>query len=833
MDKNNNLLILHGHFYQPPREDPWTDEIETQESAAPFHDWNERINRECYAANAASRVIDSFGRIEAIVNNYEYFSFNFGPTLVDWLSRHDPRTLERIISADRKSRERLDGHGNAIAQVYNHIIMPLAGDADKITQIVWGLRHFEKYFERPSEGIWLAETAINDRTVEFLIEQGIKYVILAPTQAQEVLYEGSDEWEDVSHNSIDPGRAYILEASNGSLAAFFYDGGIASRLSFEHMLTNVDLLRNELLAHFDPDKELNMVNVATDGENYGHHEPYGDMCIARLIYENEERGEFTFSNYGHFLEHHPPRDRVRLKPGNNGLGTAWSCAHGVGRWLEDCGCQTGGDPSWHQKWRHPLRQAFDLLRDRVHELAHNELNKYFKNVWQARDEYIEVISRVDLKERVDSLYHWMDAHASRDIDEQDRGMLMRIMESLHQAMLMYTSCGWFFADISGIETVQDMRYAARIFDLVEDLLPPDTREKFLSILEKAPSNIAEFSNGKWIFENFVWEHKFDSQRVINQFVIEQILMKGTIKTRSKWDIYYYHIEVNRFNLIDKGDWQIYQAQLIVTDHFIQETRTYIVYSIRHDYEFHTFIKSYIDSSLVTYLDKLSSQNNPRFIVKELSDWFRQQYSVLDLKYETRKNILAHLFSSTLSQLHDRHSTLELKEFMTILRLFRDWQINMPEKDMLSIQNLLSDHIIKEMDSMLTRGIEKYDFNPLIQVILSARSCELPINTEAISPLLHEQVLQRMEKAILENDSVEMQRLDKLVDFSNLSGIDFEKSEIQDLLYATLMELTSKNRMPYLKKGQDEERILSLLHLASKYNIASYKFQNNRKEKLDY
>ena len=388
-------LIIHGHFYQPPREEPATLEIENQPSAYPFDNWNERINRECYAANAASRVLDGAGRIIDIINNYESISFNFGPTLLQWIKKYDPQTYKRIIEADVKSRKQNNGHGNAIAQVYNHIILPLACDKDIITQIEWGLKSFEMDFGRKSEGIWLSETAINDKVAEYLISYGIKFVILSPFQAEEVYYKDKNEWVNVSDGSIDYSKPYILEESNGKLAVFFYYPDLASKVSFEHLLRNVDFLRGEILKY----KDKKLVHYATDGEIYGHHEPFGDMCLARLIYDNRKKEEFIFTNYANYLEKFPPVDIVKLKKGNDGLGTSWSCSHGVDRWRKDCGCSTGGKEGWNQKWRVYLRDAFDFLRDKLFEKARSFLPEYINDFWKARNDYITVFYNTDYAER--------------------------------------------------------------------------------------------------------------------------------------------------------------------------------------------------------------------------------------------------------------------------------------------------------------------------------------------------------------------------------------------------------------------------------------------------
>lgn len=810
--------IIHGHFYQPPREDPWTDEIETQESAAPFHDWNERINRECYAANAASRVIDSFGRIEAIINNYAYMSYNFGPTLVDWLSQHDPRTLARIVEADRLSQARL-GQGNAIAQVYNHTILPLATDADKITQVVWGLRHFEKTFGRPSQGIWLAETAVNERTAEILVDLGIRFIILSPTQAQEVLYQGHESWTDVSHNSIDPSRPYRLETRNGSLAVFFYYGDIASRLSFEHLLTNVDHLRGALLAPADPERENNMVNVATDGESYGHHEPFGDMCLARLVYENQEREEFVFGNYAHYLEMFPPQDLVHLKHGNNGLGTAWSCAHGVGRWFEDCGCQTGGHHEWHQQWRGPLREAFDYLRDQLHRLAGEELRPWLKDVWAARNDYIDVIS-APVDQRPAALEKWFSEHTRKTPRGEEHSLIVRIMEALHQAMLMYTSCGWFFSEISGIETVQDMRYAARVLDLTEDVLPAQTRSTFLRMLEQAPSNIPRFVHGRKIMEDFILAHQFDRRRVIHQHLLRCRLSGEDLPLQVWEEVYFYRIRVNQSARLQHPDWQVFTHRVELQDRLIGDVETYLAYIVENNGEYTSFVKSYIDDSLLTYLDKVCQQPNLRVVNRELRDWFRDSFSILDMKYEVRQQILSSLHASRLSVLHRRGGSgdLDVEEFLAVLKQYREWQVSLPEQDLLSIRNLLSNHVAEELGVMHQQGSDHYDFSDLIRVILAARASELPVDHTHTATLLQAEALSHLSGAVQGLKTDEINRLDRLIEFANLAGLEFEKSEVQDALYFRLLDHQQGRSV---LAPEDHQR---LCRLADRFNIAVHHFQ---------
>ncbi|MEN9353864.1 MAG: hypothetical protein RL318_1189, partial [Fibrobacterota bacterium] len=482
-------LCIHGHFYQPPRENPWTGRIELQDSAAPHHDWNVRIQRECYAPNGASRLLDEKGRIRVIHNNYRRMSFNFGPTLLEWMERADPDGYASILEADRLSCQDNNGHGNALAQVYNHAILPLGTERDRRTQIEWGVRDFELRFGRKPEGMWLAETAINMDTVVSLIESGIKFTVLAPTQAEKIRSLGGDAWTDVSGNDIDttrPYRIYPLDAEGeplcgGHLDVFFYHGGISAAIGFEHLLRDSHHFFERLKGAWNPlEPRAQLVNVATDGESYGHHEPFGDMALAYLLETLCSQGHVQTINYGHFLELHPPRHEVRLKNAHS-EGTAWSCAHGTGRWNRDCGCSSGGRDGWNQAWRGPLREAMSLLRDHA-EAAWDALSpKFLRDSWAARWELPSM--RHSLVERE----AFFKAHLRENNGQKEHSDFLRLAELVRMGQFALTSCGWFFDDISGLEPVQNLRYARRACELLRELGQPDPEAKIRQILSKATS----------------------------------------------------------------------------------------------------------------------------------------------------------------------------------------------------------------------------------------------------------------------------------------------------------------------------------------------------------
>ncbi len=492
----NRSVCIHGHFYQPPRESPWLEAIEIQDSAFPYHDWNERVAAECYAANAVSRIRDTQGRIAQLVNNYSSMSFNFGPTLLLWMQKYAADAYEALLQADRQSLERNSGHGNALAQAYNHMILPLANSRDKKTQIIWGIRDFEFRFRRKPEGLWLPETAVDLETLGLMAQHGIGFAILAPRQASRVRPMGGNEWQDVSGGKIDPGTAYRVSLPSGlAMSLFFYDGPISQALAFEGLLNGGEAFANRLLAAFPADDSVpRLVHIATDGESYGHHHRNGDMALAHAIHHLESNGVAHITNYGRYLEEHPPRHEVEIFE-----NSSWSCAHGVERWRSDCGCNSGGKPGWNQAWRAPLRAALDWLRDAVSPAYERTATRFLTDPWEARDDYINVI----VDRSPDRIGAFMQRHATRPLNSADEVTVLTLMELQRNAMLMYTSCGWFFDDLSGVETVQILRYAGRVLQVANQILNDSFERGFLEHLESAKSNIPEHRDGRTIYENMV------------------------------------------------------------------------------------------------------------------------------------------------------------------------------------------------------------------------------------------------------------------------------------------------------------------------------------------
>ena len=527
----NRFVCVHGHFYQPPRENPWLETVEVQESAAPYHDWNDRITAECYAPNGASRIQNLENEIVRIVNNYARMSFNFGPTLLSWLHEKAPRAYHMILEADKTSAARYGGHGSAVAQVYNHIIMPLASTRDALTQIRWGIADFEHRFGRRPEGMWLAETACNRHVLDLMAGEGIKYTILAPVQCARVRRlppeeaAGQQAWTETANASCDSTQPYLVRLDEGrSIAVFFYDGPGSRAIAFEGLLDSGEKFASRLMGIFNTPSNsghpARLSHVATDGESYGHHHKHGEMALSFAMHTIEEQGLATLTNYGEFLERFPPTWEAEVAE-----DTSWSCAHGVERWRSDCGCN-GGKPGWNQRWSTPLRAALDYLRDATAPLAEKLAEGLVKDFWAARDAYIHVIlSRENPAKSAGAIRRFLHHHAARSLTPAERTTVLELMELERHTQLMYTSCGWFFDEISGIETVQIIAYAGRVLQLACELFGRSgvaLEPEFLRILADAKPNVPELTDGADIYTRYVTGMKIGLEQVGAHYAISSV-----------------------------------------------------------------------------------------------------------------------------------------------------------------------------------------------------------------------------------------------------------------------------------------------------------------------
>ena len=533
-------ICVHNHFYQPPRENPWLEAVEQQDSAYPYHDWNQRITAECYAPNSASRILDDQSRVSDIVNNYARISFNFGPTLLSWLETSAPQVYQAILNADRTSRDSFGGHGSALSQAFNHMIMPLANLRDKTTQVMWGIRDFEHRFNRKPEGMWPPETAVNLETLEVLAQQGIKFTILAPRQAKRVRKIGGRNWRDVESEQIDPTMAYRLRLpSRRIINLFFYDGLISRGVAFEHLLDNGERFAQRLLGAFNAERTWpELVNIATDGETYGHHHRHGEMALTYVLEYIQSRQLAEITNYGEYLAQHPPTHDVEIFE-----NSSWSCVHGIERWRSDCGCNAG-HAGWNQAWRGPLRNAMDWLRDQLAPQFEAKANEYLTDPWAARDDYISVV----LDRSPQSRAAFLARHAKHELADQECVTVLKLMELQRHLMLMYTSCGWFFDELSGLETVQVIQYACRAVQLSQEILGDHLEDGFVQELQKAKSNIPEHQDGACIYRKFARPAAVDLAKLAAHYAISSLFKPNGEHAR----IYCYSVERNHHQSLEAG-----------------------------------------------------------------------------------------------------------------------------------------------------------------------------------------------------------------------------------------------------------------------------------------
>ncbi len=645
----NRYVCIHAHFYQPPRENPWLEEVERQNSAYPYHDWNERVTTECYAPNTSARILGKDGLISDILNNYSRISFNFGPTLLSWMEKHEPEVYNAIIEADRLSRERFSGHGSALAQVYNHIIMPLANRRDKETQIIWGIEDFMHRFGRRPEGMWLAETAVDTETLELLAEHDINFTVLAPRQAKsfrkiengetekeddpepsdspdEETEDKENKWIDVTGGKIDPKRPYRCNLPSGkSITLFFYDGPIAQDIAFGSLLRDGTQFAERMLSTYDDKSEKpQLAHIATDGETYGHHQQHGDMALAFCLNHIETGDQANLTVYAEYLEKYPPIHEVEIYE-----NSSWSCVHGVERWRSDCGCNTGGHAGWNQAWRTPLRNALNWLRDNLVRVYEDNASKLFNDPWKARDEYIGVIlDRSDA-----TVADFLNRHAGRDLNPEETGRALKLLEMQRHALLMFTSCAWFFDEISGIETVQVIEYAARAMQLAKDVTGMDFENAFKKILAMAQSNIENLQNGSHIYEAFIAPAVLNLERVAAHYAV--ILLVEPDKEKGR--LYCYGIDESDTRTVSSGRQSLAIGKLKVRSDITREE--ILVHFASLHFGEHNLLAG------VFRLDEKSSTDD---IETNLIDTFNmgdisQLISIMEKQYSQNRYTLRHLF----------------------------------------------------------------------------------------------------------------------------------------------------------------------------------------------
>ncbi|PSF36246.1 glycoside hydrolase [Aphanothece hegewaldii CCALA 016] len=789
---NGVYITIHGHYYQPPRENPYLDTIERQPSAYPFHDWNERIHHECYRPNAFARILNERGEVVGIVNNFEYLSFNIGPTLMSWLQMYDIEVYQRIIEADQKSCQRLNGHGNAIAQVYNHIILPLANQRDKTTQIRWGKADFKKRFGRDPEGMWLAETAVDYATIETLINEGIKFTILAPSQAQRCRpfpteLDPEPEWLAVGGSQIDPTRPYRCFIKDGRyIDIFFYDGPISRDMGFNDVLSHCDHLVGRVSQAIKGDhRPSQLISAATDGETFGHHKAGTEKCLAYAFTHDFPQRGWTVTNYAHYLSICPPTWEVELKP-----VTAWSCSHGVDRWQDDCGC--GGGGTWHQKWRKPLRNALNWLRDQLSEVTEEYGKQLFKDPWLARDEYIEVI----LERSPQTIAPFLDRHQNYPLSDAEKIDALRLLEMQRHTLLMYTSCGWFFDELSRPEGTQILRYAARALELAGDIAGIHLESDFVRHLKLSLSNVDIFGHGAEVYRQLVISAQISFKQVAAHYAISSVFSTHQPQQR----VYCYNAQQLDYQKQQIGSLTLAVGQVCLTSEMTLESHHY-VFSVLHmgGWDFHCCIQPFNGRRGYTQIkEKLFASLKQASVAKmiiEMSQLFGyQSFDLQHLFAEERHRIMQQVTDHTKKRLDQLYTQVYRDNYGILVAFFRD-ELPVPQELQVAAEIAISyrcletiaalEQVTDDPQTMVTHLVE------LSAIAAEANHLRCNLRIPEAKKTLERLVLQLLWNVLHDEDptylEVRIQLISQMIAVGNELHLGASLAQAQELYYNRLLD----------------------------------------------
>jgi alpha-amylase/alpha-mannosidase (GH57 family) len=775
-------ICIHGHFYQPPRENPWLEAIELQDSAYPYHDWNERITAECYAPNGASRILDGEGRIVKILNNYAKISFNFGPTLLTWLEENGPETYQAILSADQESQKIFAGHGSALGQAYNHMILPLANWRDKYTQILWGLRDFGHRFGRRPEGIWLPETAVDLETLDILALLGIRFTILSPYQAQQIRRFRGRTWQDVSGGRIDPSRVYELRLPSGrKISLFFYDGPISQAVAFERLLNNGEYFAGRLMGAFSEARTwAQLSHIATDGETYGHHRRHGDMALAYALLHIEANNLARLTNYGEFLEKHPPTHEVRIFE-----NSSWSCPHGVERWRNDCGCNSGLHPEWNQAWRAPLREALDWLRNTLAKSYAHQGSRFLKDPWKARDDYIEVI----LDRSPEGTARFLRRHATHPLEKDGKIHVLKLLEMQRHAMLMYTSCGWFFDELSGIETVQVIQYAGRAVQLAEELLGDSMESQFLDRLERAKSNIPEHRDGRQIYEKSVRPAMVDLPKVGAHYAIRSLFEPYAEHDR----IYCFAVDRKDYHSFDAGKMRAAAGRARFTS-LISGESALLSFGVLHfgDHNLNGGVREFRGpeayQTLVQEVSDCFSRGDLPEVIRCLDKGFGKNiYSLKSLFRDEQRKILNRILDSTLAEAEAVYRQL-YEHNASLMRFLSELGIPLPRSFRMAAELALNMSLRRALEA------EEPHLNRITALLNEAKAVGVPLDGVSLGYAL-KRTIERLAKQFRAQhaDVPLLQKLEAMVTLACSLPFEVDFWQAQNIYYETLQKVDPQFR----------------------------------------
>jgi hypothetical protein len=727
-----------------------------------------------------------------IVNNYAKISFDFGPTLLAWLEKRVPEVYGAILEADKESQKNFSGHGSALAQAYNHMILPLANRRDKYTQVLWGVRDFEKRFGRKPEGMWLPEAAVDLETLEVLSEQGIRFTILAPHQASRIRPIGDGEWMDVGGEKLDPTMPYLLNLSSGkTIILFFYDGPISRAVAFEGLLSNGDSFVQRLLGGFSNARSWpQLLHIATDGETYGHHYRLGDMALAYALHFIESQNHARLTNYGEYLEEHPPTHEVEIFE-----NTSWSCTHGLERWCNDCGCNSGEHPGWHQGWRAPLREALDWLRDILAPAYKEKASLFLKDPWETRDDYIHII----LDRSQERLDEFLSKHAVRVLNKAERTTVLKLIELQRHAMLMYTSCGWFFDELSGIETVQVIKYAGRALQLAREVFGDAIEPRFLELLERAKGNVPEHGSGLRIYEEFVKPSMLDLEKVCAHYAVSSLFEDYTERS----SIYCYTAEREDYKSSKVGRAKIFSGRAKLTSEITRESAK-LCFGVLHmgDQNVNCGIRKYKgEEDYSTMWDEISHIFNTQDFPKTLrlldKHFGGSNYSLKALFRDQQRRILDQILESTVKEAEVVYGDL-YENIAPMMRILKDLDIPPPKVLCTAAELVLS--------SRLRSAFEQEELShEIIQITLEeARKEGISLDANIEQTVL--QNLVRMAERVYDNpmELPLLKKLEAAVDLTNSLPFGVNIWKVQNIFY-DMLQVVYPKFLGRAEQGEEKAR----------------------------
>lgn len=629
--QHTKYLAIHAHMYQPPRENPFTGEVELEHSAKPYDNWNNRIAMECYFPNLYGRILDKTGEVLEFINNYEYLNFNFGPTLLNWMEIYYPKYYSKLVETVRNLKEK-KGVSPAIAQVYNHTILPLDNFSTKITQIHWGIKDFEHRFGFYPEGIWLSETAVNEDVLKILIDYKIKYVILSPHQLSKAINLRTQKEEPIY-----PNKHYIwfdrddkkFKNCKRHIYIFAYDGEFSRKVAFDNITFNSEMFVKEISLRYSHFKDP-FILIATDGETFGHHHKFADLTLSHAFRYELLKHNIKTVSLAEYISIKEVESEAELATGPDGEGTSWSCAHGVRRWKGGCNC--GDEGIYDTSWRFGLRNATKWLSEVLGDIYNEEGKKIFIEPLLAKNNYIDVI-----RKKI-SLTDFINQNL-KDINDQNIKKAKKLLLMTKYQMFSLTSCGWFFNDISRIETQQNLKYALKAITLAEELGYKGIEKGFVSLLAMSKSNFPEMGSGEKIYQNHIkssMSPKFLTDAYLsiktalnNQIFYSNFIYKTEIKKREEKNENEIHI-ISAIKNMEEDEERV--VSIILNFRNIHDIKIFFKYD-EENQEYQEIKFSDMSKKMQTEILKLLIIKAKEKNIENLENTFATLYEIFELNPE--------------------------------------------------------------------------------------------------------------------------------------------------------------------------------------------------------